>query len=50
MDKEKLDFSNLPLHQFHNNEVTPVSGVEQHQAVRCCGFELKEQVHGGVSL
>lgn len=39
-----------PFHQFHDNEVTPVSRVEEHQAVGRGGFKLKEEVHGGVRL
>ncbi|TNN54106.1 hypothetical protein EYF80_035665 [Liparis tanakae] len=35
---------------FHDNEVTPVSRVEEHQAVGRGGFKLKEEVHGGVRL
>lgn len=39
-----------PFHQLHRDEVVPVSAVEEEEAVGRCGFELKEEVHGGVGL
>lgn len=39
-----------PFHQLHRDEVVPVSAVEEEEAVGRRGFELKEQVHGGVGL
>lgn len=43
-------FCCAPFYKFHNNEVAPISGVEENQAVGCGGFELKKEVHGGVGL
>lgn len=40
----------LPFHQFHGDEVIPISRVEEYKAIRRCGFELKKEVHGCVGL
>lgn len=42
--------SRSPFHQLHRDEVVPVSTVEEEEAVGRRGFELKEEVHGGVGL
>lgn len=39
-----------PFHQLYCDEVVPVSTVEEQEAVGRRGFELKEEVHGGVGL
>lgn len=39
-----------PFHQLHRDEVVPVSAVEEEEAVGRSGFELEEEVHGGVGL
>lgn len=39
-----------PFDQLHGDEVVPVSAVEEDEAVGRGGFELEEQVHGGVRL
>lgn len=41
---------NLPLHQLHHNEVISITAVEEDEAIRGGGFELKEEVHGVVGL
>ena len=42
--------SHSPFDQLHSDEVIAVSAVEDDEAVGWCGFELEEQVHGGVGL
>ena len=39
-----------PFHQLHCYEVIAVSTVEEDEAVGRGGFELEEEVHGGVGL
>lgn len=43
-------FCRAPFYKFHDNEVAPISRVEENQAVGCGGFKLKKEVHGGVGL
>lgn len=42
--------SHSPFDQLHGDKVVPISAVEEDEAVGRGGFELEEQVHGGVRL
>lgn len=48
--RDPADGACSPFHQLHRDEVVAVSAVEEEEAVGRRGFELKEQVHGGVGL
>lgn len=41
---------NLPFDQLHHNEVISIAAVIQDEPIGGGGFELKEKVHGVVSL
>lgn len=42
--------SHSPFDKLHHNEVSSIPAVVQDEAIRGCGFELKEKVHGVVGL